>query len=157
VYQGSDSYLTLFGKYSITGRSVVIHANETGARYACADINYGGAFFNESVNTVLANFNTTELQGRMILKQHMSDFDGLTTIKVMANCTVRAPVDHDDDCSAGGSGVLQLEPELHGSQVSRARVETELGRVLCVRGRSLEPDGRGHHGVQHCGGALEVL
>ena len=37
----TDLYLPLFGKYSVVGRSIVIHS-PTGARWICANIGYPG-------------------------------------------------------------------------------------------------------------------
>lgn len=49
VYE--DLYLPLFGKYSIVGRSVVIHNSQDGGRWVCANIAYPGP-----ITTAIAEF-----------------------------------------------------------------------------------------------------
>lgn len=76
-----DDYLSLFGENSIAGRSVVMHEAD-GDRFACANIGFGGAFVNESVNTAVASFNDTNVRGTIVLQQPAYDILSDTSIKV---------------------------------------------------------------------------
>ncbi|XP_078588437.1 uncharacterized protein LOC144869220 isoform X1 [Branchiostoma floridae x Branchiostoma japonicum] len=58
----TDWYLPLYGRYSIVGRSVIIH-DTTGSRWVCANIGYPG-----EVITAMAVFKTP-IAGHMVLRQ----------------------------------------------------------------------------------------